>query len=403
MPAYDAIVVGGRCAGAPAAMLLARQGHTVLVVDRATFPSDTISTHLIHPPGVTALRTWGLLDALVATGCPPIHTYRMDVGPFTIAGTPGPEDSPVSYAPRRTVLDKLLVDAAADAGAEIREGFVVEEVLFDNGCVSGIRGRAKGGQPVTERARVVVGADGIRSIVAESVRAEQYHDTPELEASYYTYWSGLPTAGCFEAYDRGDRAMAAWPTHDGLTLVIAGWPIAEFERNKKDIEGHYMRAIERAPAFAERIRSARREERFVGAAVAGYFRKPFGPGWALVGDAGYNKDFITAQGISDAFRDASLCAGALHEWLNGDRSFDETMGAYQSARDAHVLPIYEFTKEFARMAPPPPEMQQLMGAIHGNPEAMNGFVRVFSGVVSPAEFFSPDNVGRILEHAQRRA
>jgi flavin-dependent dehydrogenase len=217
----------------------------------------------------------------------------MDVGPFTIAGTPGPEDSPVSYAPRRTVLDKLLVDAAADAGAEIREGFVVEEVLFDNGCVSGIRGRAKGGQPVTERARVVVGADGIRSIVAESVRAEQYHDTPELEASYYTYWSGLPTAGCFEAYDRGDRAMAAWPTHDGLTLVIAGWPIAEFERNKKDIEGHYMRAIERAPAFAERIRSARREERFVGAAVAGYFRKPFGPGWALVGDAGYIMVFIS--------------------------------------------------------------------------------------------------------------
>ena len=228
MTAYDAIVVGGRCAGSPVAMLLARLGHKVLVVDRATFPSDTISTHLIHPPGVTALRTWGLLDRLVATGCPPIHTYRFDVGPFAVVGTPGPEDSPVSYAPRRTVLDKLLVDAAAEAGAEIREGFVVEEILFENGCVSGIRGRAKGGQPVTERARVVVGADGIRSTVAESVRAGQYHETPELEASYYTYWSGLPTDGCFEAYDRGDRAMAAWPTNDGLTLVIAGWPFAEF-------------------------------------------------------------------------------------------------------------------------------------------------------------------------------
>jgi flavin-dependent dehydrogenase len=399
MTSYDAIVVGARCAGSPAAMLLARQGHRVLVVDRATFPSDTISTHLIHPPGVTALGQWGLLDRLVATGCPAIHTYRFDMGPFTISGTPGPDDSPVSYAPRRTVLDKLLVDAAAEAGAEIREGFVVEDVMFEHGRATGIRGRATGGQPVTERARVVVGADGVRSVVAESVRAERYHETPELLVGYYTYWSGLSTDGCFEAYDLDNRALAAWPTNDGLTLVIAGWPIAEFETNKKDIEGHYMATIDRAPALADRIRAARREERFAGTAVPGYFRKPFGPGWALVGDAGYNKDFITAQGIADAFRDARLCAGALHEWLSGARSFDEAMSACQSARDAHVLPMYEFTVQFAKLTPPTPEMQQLMGAIHGNQEAMNGFARVIAGVVSPAEFFSPENVGRIFAAA----
>jgi len=110
------IVVGARCAGSPTAMLLARQGYRVLLVDRATFPSDTISTHVIHPTGIAALNRWGLLDQLLSTGCPPVGTYAFDFGPFTIAGSPGTDDSPVAYAPRRTVLDKLLVDAAASAG-----------------------------------------------------------------------------------------------------------------------------------------------------------------------------------------------------------------------------------------------------------------------------------------------
>src|SRR5262245_50458926 len=128
---YDAIVIGGRCAGSPTAMLLARKGYRVLVVDRATFPSDTISSHVLQPTAVSALSRWGLLDRLVATGCPPVHTYAYDFGPITIAGSPGPKESPVAYVPRRTILDKLLVDAAAEAGAEIREGFTVEDILFD--------------------------------------------------------------------------------------------------------------------------------------------------------------------------------------------------------------------------------------------------------------------------------
>ena len=399
MSEYDVIIVGARCAGSPAAMLLARRGYKVLAVDRATFPSDTISTHLIHPPGVAALRRWGLLDRLLATGCPAIHTYLFDVGPFTLSGTPGTDDSPVAYGPRRTVLDKLLVDAASEAGAEIRESFIVDDLLFDGDRVSGIRGHSKGGEPVIEHARVVVGADGMHSLVARAVSAEQYNDKPPLQSSYYTYWSGLAMDGHFEAYDRGTRAFALWPTNDDLTLVIVGWPIAEFEANKADIEGHYLRACALAPALMERMAAARREERFIGAAVPNYFRKPFGPGWALVGDAGYNKDFITAQGISDAFRDAERLATALHDSFSGTTSFDEAMGAYQSARDAHVTPTYEFTCQFARLAPPPIEMQQLLAAVHGNQDAMNGFVRVFSGVTSPADFFSPANVERIFAAA----
>src|SRR5919108_3979624 len=159
---YDAIVVGARCAGAPTAMLLARKGYKVLMVDRARFPSDTISTHILHPPGVASLRRWGLLDRLVATGCPPIHTYAVDLGPFTLTGSPGTDEDPVAYGPRRTVLDKLLVDAAAEAGVEVREGFTVSKVVVDDGRVTGVRGHGGNGRTVTERGPGGVGGGGGR-------------------------------------------------------------------------------------------------------------------------------------------------------------------------------------------------------------------------------------------------
>ncbi|MBA3473654.1 MAG: NAD(P)/FAD-dependent oxidoreductase [Rubrobacter sp.] len=399
---YDAIVVGARCAGSPTAMLLARKGYNVLVVDRAKFPSDTISTHLVHPPGVAALWRWGLLDRLVATGCPPIDTYAFDFGPFTISGAPGTADFPVAYSPRRTVLDKLLVDAASEAGAEVREGFTVEDILIEDGRVTGLRGRGKGGTTVTERARVVIGADGRHSMVAKAARSEQYNEKPQLQASYYTYWSGLPMNGRFEAYIRPDRAFAAWPTNDDLTLVICGWPFAEFEAYKRDIEANYLKTLELVPPFADRLRTATREARFVGTAVPNYFRQPYGPGWALVGDAGYNKDFITAHGIHDAFRDAELCATALDETFSGACPFDVAMSDYQSTRDEHVLPMYEFTTHLATLEPPPPDLQQLLGAVHGNQEAMDGFARVNAGVTSPSEFFSEENVGHIFAMAGER-
>jgi 2-polyprenyl-6-methoxyphenol hydroxylase-like FAD-dependent oxidoreductase len=393
---YDVIVVGARCAGSPTAMLLARAGYRVLVVDRATFPSDTISTHLLQPPAVAALRSWGLLERLEASGCPPIHTYAFDFGPVTISGAPGTAETPVAYGPRRTILDKLLVDAAAEAGAEIREGFTVSDLVIDDGRVAGIRGHSRNGPSITKRARVVVGADGWQSVVAKAVRPYQYHEKPRLQSSYYTYFSGLPTGGRFEVYIRPDRGFAAMPTHDDLTLVIAGWPIAEFEANKTDVEGNYHKTFGLVPAFADRIRAARREARFVGTSMPNFFRMPFGPGWALVGDAGYTKDFITGQGMSDAFRDAELCACALDQALSGARAFEVAMADYQVSRDRHVLPMYEFTADLARLEPPSPEQAQLFGAIHGNPAAMDAFARVYAGVTSPAEFFAPENVQRLL-------
>src|SRR5439155_1299411 len=213
---YDASVVGARCAGSPTAMLLARKGYNVLVVDRATFPSDTMSTHIVHPPGVAALREWGLLGRPTATGCPPIDTYAFDFGPFSIFGGPGTADSPISYCPRRTVLDKLLVDGASEAGAEVREGFTVEDVVVEEGRVTGVRGHAKGGKTVTEQANVFIGADGRSSLVARTVRPEQYNEKPQILCGYYSYWSGLPMDGRFEVFIRPDRGWGVAPTHDDL-------------------------------------------------------------------------------------------------------------------------------------------------------------------------------------------
>jgi 2-polyprenyl-6-methoxyphenol hydroxylase-like FAD-dependent oxidoreductase len=376
-------------------MLLARKGYNVLVVDRTSFPSDTISTHLVHRPGVEALERWGLLDRVVATSCPPIDTYMFDFGPFAITGKPG-----TAYAPRRTALDEILVEAASQAGAEVRQGFTVESLVFDDdGRVTGIRGHEKGGGTVTERSQLVAGADGRFSLVADAVEAEEYDTKPKLLAAYYSYWSGLPMNGRFETWDRPERGFAAWPTNDDLTLVIAGWPYREFEARKNDVERHFLETVEVVPEFAERLRAAKREERFVGQAVAGWYRTPYGAGWALVGDAGYNKDFITAQGIHDAFLDAELCASALDEAFSGTRPFEETMEDYRAVRDTRTKAMYELTADLASLEPAPPELQQLLAAVSRSPEASHGFTRVIAGVTSPAEFFSEENAGRIMAAA----
>ena len=339
---------------------------------------------------------------VTATGCPPIERYSFDFGPFTIKGSPRPfEGHSIGYAPRRTVLDKILVDGAREAGAEVREHFNVDEVVIEDGVVVGIRGHGKDGEQVLERARIVIGADGRNSHVAKALDTEEYNEKPRLQWSYYTYFSGLPVDG-FEVRIRPSRAWAAISTNDGLTLVVCGWPYEEAGDYKADVEANYLKTFELAPEFAERVRAAKRVEPFNGGAVPNFFRKPYGPGWALVGDAGYNKDPITAMGITDAFRDVELCTTALDETLTGARSHDDAMADYQRKRDADVEPVYEFTTDLARLEPPPPEMQQLLGAVHGNQEAMDDFVSVNAATLSPAEFFAPDNIGRIMGAAASR-
>ena len=395
---YDAIVIGARCGGAPTAMLLARRGYRVLLVDRATFPSDTVSTHFIHAPGMAALERWGLRDALAATGCPAIRTYSFDFGPFTIEGSPRAVDGvDEAYCPRRPVLDTMLVHAAADAGAEVREAFTVDDILIEDGTVIGVRGKEAGGATVTEHAKVVIGADGRNSSVVKAVKPEQYNEKPAVTPAFYSYWSGVGSSG-FEVFVRDRCGMAAFPTHDNLTLVIVGLPEDDFNAARSDVEGTFLRTVDLAAALGDRVRSGQREERFHAATdLAGYFRKPYGPGWALVGDAGYHLHPITAQGITDAFMDAERLTDAIDAAFTERSTYDDAMAAYQTARDEQAMPMYEMTFDFAQVdQPPPPETQQLLAAVAGNQRAMDDFVSVQAGTLPIPEFFSPDSIGRIM-------
>ena len=267
--------------------------------------------------------------------------------------------------------------------------------------MTGIRGHAKGGQAVTERARVVVGADGRHSVVAKTVQPREYNERRSHQAMYYAYWSDLPVEG-FDIFIRTDhrRGWAAAQTHDGLTVLPFGWPVEEFQANRSDIEGNFFEALELAPEFAERVRAATRVSKFVGSAqLPGYFRVPYGAGWALVGDAGYHKNPITAMGINDAFRDAELLAGGLDDAFSGTRGYDDAMSDYQRTRDNEALPVYEFTDEFAQLQPPPPELQQLIGAMADNQRAKDDFISVQANTLPAPQFFDPANLGRIMSAA----
>lgn len=399
---YDAIIVGARCAGSPTAMLLAQKGYQVLLVDRDTFPSDIMSSHYIWQPGLVKLESWGLLDKVIASNCPPIPSITFDIGPLALKGTPPPADGiSEMYAPRRFVLDKILVDAAVASGAELREGFSLQEPVLDGDRVTGIRGRTQSGSTVTEEARIVIGADGPQSLVARSVGASEYNPRPALTCWYYSYWSGVPADG-LEFYSRGSRAILVFHTNDGLTGVVTVWPSSEFHAYRADIEGNFFKTLELVPGLADRVRAGQREERFMGTAeVTNFFRKPFGPGWALVGDAGYHKDAITAQGITDAFCHAELLAEAIDEGFSGRKPLDEALAGYEQQRNEAVMPMYEFTCQFhSTLEQPPVEMQQLFGALAGNQGETDRFLGTLAGTVPIPEFFSPENMGRIIGAGQ---
>jgi flavin-dependent dehydrogenase len=394
---YDVAVVGARCAGSPAAMLLARKGYRVLLVDKAAFPSDTMSSHFIHAPGVARLKRWGLLDRIVASNCPPVRSYCLDLGPFSLTGCPPPlDDVATGYGPRRTVLDKILVDAAVEAGAELREKFATQEVCFEGSRVTGIRGRTRNGTSVAEKARLVIGADGLHSLVARMVGAAMTYEKPTVACAYYTYWSGVSVGGV-ELYPRDRRFTVAFPTNDDLVCTFIEWPKDEFHVVRTDVEGHYWKMLELAPGLAERLRSGRRAARFIGTAkLPNFFRKPYGPGWALGGDAGHHKDPNGAHGISDAFRDAELLADAVDKGFSGRQPLEEALAEYERQRNQAALPAFELNFQFATLQPPPPEMQALLGALRGNQLETDRFIGAMIGTVSIPKFFATANIQRVL-------
>jgi 2-polyprenyl-6-methoxyphenol hydroxylase-like FAD-dependent oxidoreductase len=379
-------------------MLLARKGYRVLLVDRSTFPSDmAMSTHLIWHPGVARLQRWGLLDRVRASNCPPISVFNIDLGPFTLTGSPpSAEGVAEAYAPRRVVLDKILVDAAVEAGAELREGFSVQELVRDGERVTGVRGRTRGSTAVTAEARIVIGADGMQSPVARAVQAPEYNVKPPLQGTYFTYWSGVPMHG-LEFYPREYRGVYGFLSNDGLALIGVNWTARDFPDVRADIEGNYLRVLGMcAPDLAERVRHGKRAERWRGGTIANFCRRPYGSGWALVGDAGLTMDPCTAEGITNAFRDAEFLVEAIDDGFCGHRPLDVAFADYEQRRNDAAMPVYEFTCQLAPFAPPPPEILQLYNALHGNQTETECFLGLFAQTVSIPEFFAPENFQRII-------
>jgi 2-polyprenyl-6-methoxyphenol hydroxylase-like FAD-dependent oxidoreductase len=338
---YDVVVVGARCAGSATALLLARAGMRVLLLDRTHPARDTLSTHALMRAGVLQLDRWGVLPRIVAAGTPPITatTFHYGERAETVAlATP-------LYAPRRPVLDTALLDAALGAGVEARFGTTVVGVERDrSGRVVGARFRMRGEHGAEEHtvsAALTVGADGLRSVVARAVAAPTTWQGRAASACLYGYWPAAAATG-YDWFYRPGRAAGIIPTNDGQVCIWTALPARRFAQ---------VRAVGLPAVFAEGLAGMRPEIDDVMAALGvgadrtgplrgfpgepAVLRRPHGPGWALVGDAGYFKDPLTAHGITDALRDAELLARAAVD--GGPAAF----AGYEDRRDTLARPLLE--------------------------------------------------------------
>jgi len=341
---YDALVVGARCSGAATAMLLARKGLRVRAIDRGAYGADTLSTHAMMRGGVLQLARWGLLPYLVEAGTPAVRHTSFHYGNEELAIALKPGDGvDALYAPRRTVLDALLVDAALEAGAEVRHGETLVGLLRQDGRVCGAVTLDAIGQRREIAADIVIGADGIGSSVARLAGAATLRESRHATATVFGYWAGIGTQGYHWHYLPGASAGAI-PTNGGLHCIFVSVPPARFRDTMRLAPLESLHAVLRevAPGLAARVTGGQRAGTLsLFAGRRGFFRQAAGPGWALVGDAGYFKDPLTAHGITDALRDAELLADAVAEGT------PYALARYAEIRDALSLPLYEATEAIA--------------------------------------------------------
>lgn len=342
---YDAIIVGARPAGAGTALLLARAGLRVLVVDRGQYGTDTLSTHALMRGGVLQLARWGVLPRVQAADTPPVRRATFVYSGESLAVPIKPRDGvDALYAPRRTVLDRAIVDTAIEAGVEVSYGTsLVDLVRQDDGRVHGIVARGQSGWTRQIGAHVVVGADGLRSAVARLANAGLTHVGSSASANIFGYWSGVPADG-YRWYYHPGLSVGAIPTNGGQTCIFASAPTRRFaELFREDLAAGYHRVIrEAAPDLAEAMTHGTLAGSLHGfPGQPGFFRRAAGPGWALVGDAGYFKDPITAHGITDALIDAEHLARAI---VFGT---DEAIEAYAHDRDRRATTLFDVTDKIA--------------------------------------------------------
>jgi 2-polyprenyl-6-methoxyphenol hydroxylase-like FAD-dependent oxidoreductase len=343
---YDVIVVGARVAGSVLALSLAERGHRILLLDRAAFPSDTLSTHFFRAPALRAFQQVGVLDQILEVAPHLTVNYNVIDGLVFPEPVDRPEDFPFYMCVRRITLDKILTDRIrASANIDFREGAKVERLLEGGGRVNGVAWRSEGG-PHEARARVVVGADGIRSSLASWLQPKVEQSEPVNRAMYYAYYRDFePNDGpAAEFHFRGDNLVYCFPCDGDLTLLAASVPIALFGEFKRDPVGRLDQELKSMVALAPRLKKASLASKVQGTgSIGGHLRVPFGPGWVLVGDAAMAMDPWSGQGIDQATTHARFLATELHSFLSGKAAWDQTMNSYHIARNEFSLKTFNRT------------------------------------------------------------
>jgi flavin-dependent dehydrogenase len=385
---YDALIVGARVAGATLATRLAQQGRRVLVVDRDQFPSDTLSTHALAFNAVDSLRRLGVLDRIEAAGFRRIYRHRAWVDDICIEAPAGPPGT-YSIAPRRIVLDQILLDRAVECGADLLQRARVDGLLTESGTVVGAVVQNIGGEKREIRARVVVGADGKQSQVARWVGAEKYDERPIGRPIYFGYFHGFtPLADpAIEMFFGADRIGFCFPMRqDEHCLILEAQP-EDFERIRQDPAAWLRREFATLPGMAERIEHAQLEGRMLGTrGVENFFRKPYGPGWALTGDAAYVKDPCTGYGIGDALIQSFMIAKALGAWLDG-ADWQATMESYTQRRDTALRALFEQTIAAAATRDDPYRQLDPLRAVLLNQHDARRVIRALPGLLD--QIFEP--------------
>jgi 2-polyprenyl-6-methoxyphenol hydroxylase-like FAD-dependent oxidoreductase len=344
---YDAIIVGARCAGAATGLLLARSGAKVLVVDRQAYGSDTMSTHALMRGAVVQLNRWGLIAQIAAANTPAIRATTFHYGGDAVRVAIKPEHGiECLFAPRRTVLDRLLVDAARNAGAEVHHGIALCELqCAANGRIVGATLKDASGSRITVGADIVIGADGRQSTIAQLVNAKTYVEGRHASGIVFGYFDELACDGS-HWYFAKDAAAGVIPTNSGHCVFAAVPAPRFFSTFRGDVMRGFIEVLESScPALRANVERGTLIGRLRGfGGACAFLRECHGPGWALVGDAGYFKDPLTAHGITDALRDAELLSRAI---IDGGTC---ALEMYQSERDGLSLPFLRITDAIAAFA-----------------------------------------------------
>jgi 2-polyprenyl-6-methoxyphenol hydroxylase-like FAD-dependent oxidoreductase len=366
MERYDCVIVGARCAGSPLAALLARRGVKVAVVEQATFPRDTLSTHLIHAQALAFLERLGVIEKIRATGAPFVSRFdaRQEDLEYVTPVPQRPGDVGGMASVRRSLLDPILADAAAEAGADLHMASKVTGLEEDRGRVTGVR-VTQNGSETTFKARLVVGADGRNSTIASLVRAHKYNLTPSQRFAYWSFFEGAEPGSdpAFVFHQWGERIVFATPTDSGLYQAGLLADLSELPRFREDREGSFMEYVRSCEPVAHALQGARRVGKIFGMLRwEGFFREASGPGWALAGDAGHFKDPTPGQGIQDAFRQVDALAPAIAGALDGSaENMDSALADWGRWRDRDAAGHYWFATDMGKAGTMPtvlPEMQK---------------------------------------------